>query len=97
MPVHFADGAGLDVEMRCGDGLGDGEVGGVGDADLTTCRVNGFLVEHLVGELELGLLVTLAVAGDLLLDGTWIRALEDVLLLLGDGVEDFGGDAEVLA
>lgn len=89
VPVHLAHGAGVDVEVGGCDGLGDGEVGGVGDADLAAGCVPGFLVEHLVGESLLGLLVARAVGG-FLLDGAGHGALEDVLLGLWEVVEDFG-------
>jgi hypothetical protein len=66
--------------MCGGHRLGEREVGRVGDAHLAAGGVEGLLGKHLVGELQLGLLVALGAAGDLLVDGVWVGALEDVLL-----------------
>jgi hypothetical protein len=48
-----------------------------------------------VNEVVLGLL-DIAALGCFLINGTGNRALEDVFLLLGEVVEDFGGEVEVL-
>jgi hypothetical protein len=53
------------------------------------------LVEHLVGEVQFGFLHVGAL-GFFVLDGAGQGALEDVFLLFGDGLEDFGGELEVL-
>ena len=80
--------------MARGDGLGDGEVGRVGDAHLAAGRVDGFLVEHLVREVEFGFF-DLFPLWDFVRDRARERSLEDVLLGLGEGVEDLGREAEV--
>ncbi len=95
VPVHLAHGARSDVQVSGGDGLGDGEVGRVGDADQTARGVEGFLVEHLVGELQFGLF-HVGAFGFFVLDGARQGALEDVFLLFGDRLEDFGRELEVL-
>lgn len=95
VPVHLAQGAGLDDGVGGGHGLGDGEVLGVGDAHLTARGDDGLLGEHLVGEVVLGLLDVLA-GGPLVIDGAWVGALEDVLLALGQVGEDLWGEVEVL-
>lgn len=80
--------------MSRGDSLGDGEVLAVRDADLAACGVDRFLGEHLVGEVKLGLLEGFRF---LFVDGVWQGALKDVLLLVGDRIEDFGGQSKVLS
>jgi hypothetical protein len=97
MPVHFADSARLDVEMCRSNGLGDGEVQRVSDADLTTGGVDRLLSKHLVRKLHFALLVALASTGDLLFDRVRQRALEDILLLLGNGLEDLWRNTKVLS
>lgn len=95
VPVHLAQGAGLDDGVGGGHGLGDGEVLGVGDAHLTTRGDDWLLGEHLVGEVVLGLLDVLA-GGPLVIDGARVGALEDVFLALGQVGEDLWGEVEVL-
>ena len=53
MPVHFPNRSWLDGDVGGGHGLGDREVFGVSDADLSPACLLGFLVHHFVGELEL--------------------------------------------
>lgn len=71
MPVHFAERTRLDVEVRGGYGLGNGEVCRVGDAHFAASQVERLLGKHLVGELQLGLFVALGVLGNLLIDRVW--------------------------
>lgn len=89
VPVHFAHRARADVEVSRGDGLADGEVGRVGDSDQPACRVERFLVEHLVRELEFGFL-DVGASRFFVFDRPRKGALEDVFLGLGDRVEHFG-------
>jgi hypothetical protein len=96
VPVHLSDCARLNTEVGSSHRLGQREVCRVGDADLTTSSVEWLLSKHFVGELQLGLLVARAAAGDLLLNRTWLGALEDVLLLLRNGIENLRGDTEIL-
>ena len=55
VPVHLAHAAGRDGHVSGRDGLAEGEVGGVGDADGAARGRDGGLSEHFVGELEGGL------------------------------------------
>lgn len=95
VPVHLAQRTRLDDGMRGGDGLGDGEILGVGDADLTARGNERILRKHLVCEIVLGLLGVLACRA-LLVDGAWVRALENVLFAGGEMCKDFGGEVKVL-
>lgn len=95
VPVHLANGAGLDRDVGSGYGLGDGKVLGVGNADLSAAGLLGLLVEHAVRELVLRLLDILA-SGLLIVDGSCHPALENVLLALGDVGKDLGCQVEVL-
>lgn len=94
VPVHLPDRTGLDDGVGGSHGLGDGEVLGVGDADMASGGLLGLLFEHLVGELVLGLLDVLALGG-LILNGAGHRALENVLLAGGEVVKQLGGEVEV--
>lgn len=95
VPVHLAQRAGLDDGVGGRDGLGDGEVLGVGDAHLAARRHERVLRKHLVREVVLGLLDVLAL-GALVLDRARVGALENVLFARGDVLEDFGREMEVL-
>ena len=65
------------------------------DADLAAGGLLGLLIQEPVGEVVLGLL-DVAALGGFLVDGARDRALENVFLLLGKVVEDFGGEVEIL-
>lgn len=95
VPVHFTDGTGLDVEVCRGYGLGDRKVGRIRDADLASGGVEGFLLKHLVRELELGLLHSFAL-GLLLVDGPGQAPLENILVGWVQGVKDLWIEVEVL-
>lgn len=95
VPVHLPHGPRADVEVGGGDGLADGEVGRVGDPDEPAGGVEGFLVQHLVGELESGLL-DVGAPRFLVLDRPRDGPLEDVLFGLGDRLEHLRRQAEVL-
>jgi hypothetical protein len=97
VPVHLTDCARLNAQVRSSHGLGDWEVTRIGNAYLTASSVDGLLVKHLVGKLQLGLLITLGVAWNLLLDRVRVGALENVLLRLGNSSEDLRMHAEVLS
>jgi hypothetical protein len=97
VPVHLANRARLDAQMRRCHGLGDWEVTRISDAHLSTSSVHGLLIKHLMSKLQLRLLVALGVARNLLLDRVRVGALEDVLLRLGNGSEDLRMYAEVLS
>lgn len=94
VPVHLAKSSRLNDGVCGRHGLGDGEVACVGDADLAAGGHLGLLVEHAVGELVFGLLDILA-SRSLVRDGARFGALEDVLLFLGEVVEELGGEMEV--
>lgn len=68
--MHLTDRARLNTQVCCSDSLGDGKVCRISNADLTTSCVNGLLSQHLVGELDLGLLVSFALAWHLVVNGT---------------------------
>ena len=95
VPVHLADGAGCDEGVGGGDGLRDGEVAGVGDADFASADPLRFLLEHPVREVVRGFLDALP-ARLLLVDGARLGALEDVLLRVWEVSEDLGCEVEVL-
>jgi hypothetical protein len=80
VPVHLANRTRLDVEMSSRYGLGNGEVGRVRNTNLSASRVERLLSKHLVGELQLGLLVAFACTGRLLFNRIRAGALEDILL-----------------
>jgi hypothetical protein len=92
VPVHLAERARVDDDVGGRHGLGHGEVGAVDDADLAAVELDGLLLEEAVGEAVL--------RGDHLLtirfEGAGDGALEDVLLLLREGVEGASVHAEVL-
>lgn len=90
MPVHLAQGARVDDDVRGGDGLGHGEVGAVDDADLAAVEFDGFLFQEAVREAVLGLNYLLAVRGEGAGDG----ALEDVFFCgeREDMLVDWGGE-----
>jgi hypothetical protein len=94
VPVHLSDGAGLDNSMCCSYGLGDFEVGRVGNADLAPRGLVWLLVEESMGELVLGFL-DLAALGTFLINGSGLATSEDVLLAFREVGEDLGGQVEV--
>lgn len=93
--MQLAQAARVDDDMGGGDGLGDGEGGRIGDADLAATGVQRLLGHHVVREAEARLLDP-ATGGLFELQGGGDTALEDVLLLRGDPVENLGREAEVL-
>jgi hypothetical protein len=97
MPMHFTNSARLDIEVGSSHGLGDGEVARVSYAHLATGRVDRLLSKHLVAELQLRLLVAFGVFGNFLINRVGALSLENVLLRVGRGAEDFWVDPEVLS
>lgn len=87
--MHLPDSTNIDLHMRGRDCLRDREVFGVCDTHFASARDLGSLIEHLVCEVELGLLHPFS-TGLLFCDGAWCFALEDVFLACGEVLEDFG-------
>lgn len=95
VPMHFAKGTNVDGDMGSSNRFGDGEVGRVGDADSSPGGVEGLLLQEAMSELDVGDLgITSRRA--ILVDGVWVRSLEDVLLLLREVIKNFRGKMEVL-
>lgn len=92
VPVHLADAVGLHCDMCGGDGLADGEVTGVGNADLASGGLDRVLSEHLVCEAMSRLLDP---NRTLLVNWPGHRTLEDVAFGGGDVVKYAGVEAEV--
>lgn len=82
--------------MGCCYSFGDGEVCGVGDANLATSSVLGLLCKHLVRELVFGLFDVMGLGRLFVRNGARHGSLENVLFRLGKMIKGFGGKAEVL-
>jgi len=96
VPVHFAQCTWLNGDMCGRNGLGNGEVFGIGDSDSTTARLEWLLIQHFVGKLVLGPLGSLS-AWSLVFNGAWqLRSLKNVLLAGWQMLENFGVEMEVL-
>lgn len=96
MPVHFTHSPRANVEVSGGDGFGDGKVGRICDADEPPGGVHRLLVQHLVSELEFGLL-DVGSLGLLLVDGSRQGPLEDVFVRLGYCFKDLWRHPEVFS
>lgn len=95
VPVHFPEGTNVDGDMGSGNRFGDGEVGGVSDSDSSPGGVERLLFQEAMSELNVGYL-GITSRRTILIDGIWVRSLEDVLLLLREVIENLRGKVEIL-
>lgn len=93
--MHFPECARLDDGMSCRDRFRNLEVLRVGNANLATAGLEGFLIMKPVGKVILGLLDILSV-GNGVFERIRLASLEDILFLLGNILENFRIEVEVL-